>query len=442
MKKVTTLIVALLFMMPMISVSQDMEWFNEGPWPFLQDSVFTGATHGIAVDPDGKVWVQPFYTTGQFIDGQDTFNVTQIYVFTPEGEQVAFSPLQHVTVDETRYVFPPSNGRGLTADVNGNILASFASRLHLINYQTGEGMATVIPPDSTALNKAAVAMETGNVYTSHVLPGNKVNIYDSGLNFLETAIPEVLGFARAFEVSPDGNTVYWGSFSTHVLVEYKRDSEFDPFPEFPDTVLYGINPESFAWHPTTGHLWLSAGSVLNAPPNSGPEEFPETHWRPNVWYAFDVETWEVQDSLEWIFQRLPDTQDERPRAIDFSPDGNYAYIGCFDGANFSAVQRLVRQPVSVRPDDRLIADRFSLSQNYPNPFNPSTEIQFTVKEAGMVTLKVYDMLGREVATLVNEHLAVGGYSATFDATNLPSGAYVYSLESQGQRLTKKMMLLK
>jgi hypothetical protein len=60
----------------------------------------------------------------------------------------------------------------------------------------------------------------------------------------------------------------------------------------------------------------------------------------------------------------------------------------------------------------------------------------------MATLKVYDVLGREVTTLVNEHLSAGGYTVTFDAANLTSGTYLYILESQGQRVMKKMMLVK
>ena len=86
--------------------------------------------------------------------------------------------------------------------------------------------------------------------------------------------------------------------------------------------------------------------------------------------------------------------------------------------------------------------RFELSQNYPNPFNPSTEIKFTLTKGGFTTLKVYNMLGQEVATLVNENLGVGAFKATFDASNLTSGTYLYRLTANGQSISKKMMLLK
>ncbi len=85
---------------------------------------------------------------------------------------------------------------------------------------------------------------------------------------------------------------------------------------------------------------------------------------------------------------------------------------------------------------------FSLKQNYPNPFNPSTMIEYNVPKESNVKLQVYDILGRLVATLVNENKAAGKYSVNFNASNLSSGVYIYQLSTPIQILTKKMMLLK
>ena len=93
-----------------------------------------------------------------------------------------------------------------------------------------------------------------------------------------------------------------------------------------------------------------------------------------------------------------------------------------------------------------IPDKFYLSQNYPNPFNPTTHLGFGISESGLVSLKVYDVLGNEVAVLVNENKAPGYYNVRFSATgggsNLASGVYYYRLESNGFSQTKRMMLLK
>ncbi|MEW6196983.1 MAG: T9SS type A sorting domain-containing protein, partial [Bacteroidota bacterium] len=78
----------------------------------------------------------------------------------------------------------------------------------------------------------------------------------------------------------------------------------------------------------------------------------------------------------------------------------------------------------------------------PNPFNPTTLIKFTIKQSGKVTLKVFDVLGREVAELLNTYHGAGSYEIPFDGSNLPSGVYFYNLTANGKSLTKKMMLLK
>ena len=85
---------------------------------------------------------------------------------------------------------------------------------------------------------------------------------------------------------------------------------------------------------------------------------------------------------------------------------------------------------------------FSLFQNYPNPFNPSTKIRFELPSSGYVSLKVYDELGREVATLVNEILKSGSYERTFDASDLVSGVYFYRLEAGEYTQTNKLTVLK
>ena len=89
-----------------------------------------------------------------------------------------------------------------------------------------------------------------------------------------------------------------------------------------------------------------------------------------------------------------------------------------------------------------IPDNFSLSQNYPNPFNPSTRIRYTLSEVSFVTLKIYNILGKEVATLVNELKPSGTFEVTFNAHRLASGVYFYSLHAGNFVKTKKLILLK
>ncbi len=97
---------------------------------------------------------------------------------------------------------------------------------------------------------------------------------------------------------------------------------------------------------------------------------------------------------------------------------------------------------AIRQENNQMPSSFYLSQNYPNPFNPTTVINYSIAKAGLVTLKVYNILGQEVATLVNREQATGTYKVSFDASNMASGVYVYRLTSSNFSLTKKMTLIK
>ena len=96
--------------------------------------------------------------------------------------------------------------------------------------------------------------------------------------------------------------------------------------------------------------------------------------------------------------------------------------------------------VSEESDE--IPTEFLLAQNYPNPFNPSTSISWQLPVGSQTTLKVYDILGREVATLVNEYKQAGKYETEFNAAILPSGVYFYQLKAGEYTSVKKMLLLK
>ena len=91
----------------------------------------------------------------------------------------------------------------------------------------------------------------------------------------------------------------------------------------------------------------------------------------------------------------------------------------------------------------MVAVHFELNQNYPNPFNPTTRITYTIPASAFVTLTIYDILGKEVNTLVHEYQNTGSYSIPFDAHGLSSGVYFYKLDVSGHAVEiKKMVLMK
>jgi hypothetical protein len=122
----------------------------------------------------------------------------------------------------------------------------------------------------------------------------------------------------------------------------------------------------------------------------------------------------------------------RVSASNQSGTGSYSAIGSYTtGDQISAV---------VEPDG--IPKEFGLAQNYPNPFNPSTVIHYELPTASDVILKVFDLIGKEVATLASGRQSAGSYTVTFDARSLPSGIYFCRLQAGERRFVKKMLLLK
>ena len=124
-------------------------------------------------------------------------------------------------------------------------------------------------------------------------------------------------------------------------------------------------------------------------------------------------------------------------ALDFwgnaVPSGGKVDRGAFEYATGST---------GVNRDESDHLEQFALMQNYPNPFNPSTSFEFRVSSSGFVSLRVFDVLGKEVATLVDEMRLAGVYTVRWDAASQPSGVYFYQLSTQGVSLQKKMLLVR
>ncbi|MFA5805875.1 MAG: T9SS type A sorting domain-containing protein [Melioribacteraceae bacterium] len=120
--------------------------------------------------------------------------------------------------------------------------------------------------------------------------------------------------------------------------------------------------------------------------------------------------------------------------VSFAGDANYSPK--------SGTGKLTITLVGVEKNQLDIPTKFDLSQNYPNPFNPTTTIKYDIPKSGFVTISVYDILGREIKVLVNEQKSPGHYQIIFDAKNLASGIYFYTIRTAGFTQIKKMILVK
>ncbi|NOS84339.1 MAG: T9SS type A sorting domain-containing protein [Ignavibacteria bacterium] len=98
--------------------------------------------------------------------------------------------------------------------------------------------------------------------------------------------------------------------------------------------------------------------------------------------------------------------------------------------------------IGIEPIGNILPQKYSLEQNYPNPFNPETAIKFSIPEKNFTSLRVYDILGKEIAVLVNEELSAGNYIINYNASDLPSGVYFYRLSTDKYTDSKKMIVIK
>lgn len=200
-----------------------------------------------------------------------------------------------------------------------------------------------------------------------------------------------------------------------------RVEDFDFFLQFIDPYPYGIDVDE------NGLLWVAG--------------IDSTRRWVKAFEIDGINALEVYDLPSQFSEDIPDPNGApmtSPCDVSIGTNASTAYvIDMWSRAAF----KFEKQLISVEDKYNGILD-YSLEQNYPNPFNPSTMIRFTLQNQSNVKLIVTDVLGNEVATIVDENLPAGKYTKSFNASNLPSGAYFYSLITDNFKQTRKMLLLR
>lgn len=410
------------------------------------------AMHGIAVDKNGRIWLQPNGSLDTLRNNGVNVLVRGIRIFNPDGTEAPFSPITHFTVDGVAdtlknavgYVSAPANtltGVGMNVDHEGNVIAAFNNKLYRFNADTGAAMNRYISPimrDGDIphyFTKPAVTAD-GDIILAFVFGGSPVIILDADFNELGQVTPSKIGFSRTVEVSADGKRVYVPVYTAKRIEIYEsEDGVFGEYARVDTVSLAGPATESMQRHPTTGDIWFSGGSTADIPTvESGYESY--------AYYSLNQTTGVITKRFSWN-REVAVQADPRPRGLAFTPDGRTAYAIAFGSNGIPTVQVFTGDPVNLESDFAEVPDGYALAQNYPNPFNPSTQIKFEIADNANVTLTVYDMLGRVVANLVNTRLQAGTHFYNFDAKNLSSGIYLYELKTDnGVRLTNKMTLVK
>ncbi len=167
-------------------------------------------------------------------------------------------------------------------------------------------------------------------------------------------------------------------------------------------------------------------------------------------YRIEYQGGDIADSASYTYEiidsMLVETTGQRYDVVKIVniDDDDYLEVIYLDGNQRNRVPIAILDfDPGVSVNEEIVPNEFYLSQNYPNPFNPTTTIQFGLNKQTNVSLKIYDILGREVATLIrNEVKSAGTYEVTFDASVMASGTYIYKLTANNQTVSKKMNLIK
>lgn len=224
-------------------------------------------------------------------------------------------------------------------------------------------------------------------------------------------------------ISPDGNTIV-------VLWQGPEYSGEIGASEVNVTTVTAENPVEIYYTDIYYVLSNDGGKTWTAPAKV--EGASEQHVQES--YPIGAEFLEVDGStgvVNFLF-----FIDEIPGTSLFADNNSASYNNSWNYESFT-----VNVTTDVNDNVASVND-FKLSQNYPNPFNPSTKIEYSIAERSNVVIKVFDMLGREVSTLVNSSKEAGSYEVNFDASNLSSGLYVYTINAGTFTSSKKMVLMK
>ena len=268
--------------------------------------------------------------------------------------------------------------------------------------------------------------------------------------------PGGLGGQASLAVDTSGGS-YNGNI--YLLCSVQRNSNSDPL----DVMFARSTDEGFSWNPphrinhdrdTTAYQWFGTMSV--APNGRIDVVWLDTRDNPGTYLSALYYSNSKDGGVSWSpDKRLSEyfdphlgwpQQNKMGDYFDMFSGNEGAYLSwaaTFNGEQdiyYSFISDSTDVPVSI--EDRVTPKEFTLSQNYPNPFNPSTAVSFNLPVSGFVTLKVYDLLGNEAATLVNEQKPAGKYEIEFNAAGLGSGVYFYTLRSGSFSETKKMVLMK
>ncbi|MDZ7374347.1 MAG: T9SS type A sorting domain-containing protein [candidate division KSB1 bacterium] len=410
-------------------------------WEFDSEFCRVSLPHGVVITPDNKVWVAAYGRT----DTMRGVAASVPLIYDLEGNLI--QKLRVVTFQgqpDTLW----NRARGISLDKDGHVLYSAFDVIYHINYQTLEAMHKIQPAAGKSVTEAAMDAN-GYVYVCNVAAGNPGYIYDPDFELFSYFADTVKTLQRSVIVTPDGKDVYVGAIYSGPNGVLHYHSDDGPEGTYTlvgrygtimkgDTVVRNMWGQCLDWDPW-GMIWV--GTYWDV----GANDFKS-------WYQLDPKReFAIVDSLSVpagnpSVDPVPPEGNKvfSPRGIAFYQKDNvwYALAADFDGNIIKRFKNPSPYTGLVEVVNSTVVRHYGLMQNYPNPFNPTTTIPFVLAKPAEVELKVYDIMGREVRTLLHERMGPGEHRVLFDATGHPSGHYFYRLKVDGKVLTRTMTLAK
>ena len=316
-----------------------------------------------------------------------------------------------------------------------NVLTAYIHEFDAVTFETVNVYAIPYKRAETRSrtpNRVSVS-EDGIALITYVFGGSPIHLVDTNdWSDVLLVAEEKNGFSRTATFSPDGTTIINPVTANSGTIEVMVGDPFSGY-ELAQPLAVGAQSGAVAFYPPNPRIVYFAGAGLNNDPDA------LDPWLSTRYYGVSLDSYQVVDEFAWNYGDA--TAYKIPRSMDFSIDGLTVYVGSFTNGP-GAVQKFTADTITSIESNTETVSGFELSQNFPNPFNPSTSINFTIGDAGFTTLRVYDTLGRVVATLVNQEMPAGQHSVQFNASSLSSGVYLYELNSGNVRLTRSMTLVK
>ncbi len=441
------------------------------------DGYIQSSPHGVVVDANGNFWIAFHDGYGDErlwndADDADEDGVTEndttwtkpLWCLSPDGEVV--HKIEEFDLPdggtEVLHAYSPHNGsgKGISLANDGNVLFSSYSAVYKFNYQTGECMNYYIPEAIGSITEAVQDRNSGLIYHTYVLGGSMpVIILDDEMEVVGNAL-DTLGYitrSMCMRSDDEGATdlyvgTTWVGFGVpHYRSEYSPTDPimytgFEPVDTLGRWMYYDAEEDtsyldplwssSLDWNPSKTKLLV--GCLRYSPGWAGPYG--------SRWYTINLE----DHSVDTIGVAAPDSATGNPDVYvkggangprgGFFTDENTLYTVDF---YLWTLDKWTYTEGNTVDEEIQVAEKFELKQNYPNPFNPTTTIPFVLDKNAKVSLKVYNMLGQEVATVVNNQMTNAGYHRVeFDASDLSTGMYIYRIKAGNQMKTKRMMLVK